>query len=143
MLQATRSTAKRKIQVCITETKTMESSICTRLYQGCVQLHRNATTLLPACTTLTLIKACHVSCRYIQEASRIITFWRQVSIEMMMSRAIDWYINESILRGSGGGPGGVRELGGGSLKIYWATFTKYKYILESLAQAQSIGTLVG
>ena len=43
-----------------------------------------------------------------------------------MSRAIDWYINESILKGSGGGdPGGLRNLGGGSAEFYWATFTKY------------------
>ena len=38
---------------------------------------------------------------------------------------IDWYINESILRGWGGGPGGVGGLGGGPSEIYWATFTKY------------------
>ena len=35
---------------------------------------------------------------------------------ILTSRTIDWYINESILRGSGegGGPGGVWEFGGGA-----------------------------
>ena len=43
-----------------------------------------------------------------QEASRIITFWTHVSIPIEITyseptlRAIVWYINESILRGSGG-----------------------------------------
>ena len=39
---------------------------------------------------------------------------------ILMSRAIDWYIIESILRGSkgGGGPGGVGELWGVSPEFY-------------------------
>jgi hypothetical protein len=50
-------------------------------------------------------------------------------------RAIDWYINELILRGSGGGgcPGGSREFFGGSPKFYWDTFTRYKYIFGILS----------
>jgi hypothetical protein len=56
-----------------------------------------------------------------------------------MSRAIDRYINESILRRSGG----VREFWGG-LKILLGHFYELLIIcLESWAQAQSIGTLLG
>ena len=45
---------------------------------------------------------------------------------ILTSIAIDWYMNESIMRGSkgGGGPGGVGEFWGRSPEIYWATFTK-------------------
>jgi hypothetical protein len=41
---------------------------------------------------------------------------------ILTSRAIDWYINESILRGSGGG--GNLRISGGSPEFYWAIFTK-------------------
>ena len=42
------------------------------------------------------------------------------------ARAMNWYINESILRGSKGGvgPGGVGDFWRGSPEFYWATFTK-------------------
>jgi len=48
----------------------------------------------------------------------------------MTSRAIDWYINESIL----GGSGGLKNWGG-SPEFYWATFTKYKYIFGILSSS--------
>ena len=51
-------------------------------------------------------------------------------------RAIDWYVNESILRGSEGGvPGGVGEFWGGSPEFCWATFTKYLYIFGILSSS--------
>ena len=40
-------------------------------------------------------------------------------------KAIDWYINESILRGQKGGGRGSGNWGGGSPVFYWATFTEY------------------
>jgi len=57
-----------------------------------------------------------------------------------MSRAVDWYIDELILRGPKGGGSGYF---GRSPELYWATSTNYLIILDSSAQAQSIGTLVG
>jgi len=41
---------------------------------------------------------------------------------ILTSRAIDWHIVESILRGLGGG---VLRIFWGVLQFYWATFTKY------------------
>jgi hypothetical protein len=42
-----------------------------------------------------------------------------------------------------GPPGGSEFLGGGSPKIYWATSRKFlNNIMESSAQAQSVGTLL-
>jgi len=70
-----------------------------------------------------------VACK--PEATSIITVWCHVSIEsvkclndifrILTSRAIDWCMNELILRGSRG----VGESWGGAPDIYWATFTKY------------------
>jgi hypothetical protein len=64
---------------------------------------------------------------------------------ILTSRANDWYINESILRGSGGGEWarGGRGIWGGVSIILLGHFHELLYILlESSAQAQSIGTLV-
>ena len=47
------------------------------------------------------------------------------------------------VRSAEGRGGGGLSFGGGSSEYYWATFTKYYIFLESSAQAQSIGTLVG
>jgi len=57
-----------------------------------------------------------------------------------MSNAIDWFINESILSGSGGG---LRILGGVSEFLLGHFHEMLNTFLEYSAQAQSIGTLVG
>ena len=59
---------------------------------------------------------------------------------ILMSRAIDWYTNESILRGSGGGRG---TWGGGS-RIYWAIFTKcYIYFWNPQLKPSRLVPLLG
>jgi len=59
---------------------------------------------------------------------------------------IYWYINESILRGSGGGgvcPGGVGNFGGVLQNFSGPHPANINIFLDSSAQAQSTGTLVG
>ena len=65
---------------------------------------------------------------------------------ILTSRSIDWYINESIMRGSvggGGSRGSQGNFGGGSRIIPGHFHEMINKFLESCAQAQSIGTLVG
>ena len=59
-------------------------------------------------------------------------------------KAIDWYINESILRGSkgGGSPGGSGNFGGGLQNFTGPLSQNVNIFLESSAQSQSIDTLV-
>ena len=71
---------------------------------------------------------------------------------ILTSRAINWYISESILSGFGGGcpgrvPGGVREFWGGAPEFYRAIITKcviYFWIpqLEPIRLAPLLGALI-
>ena len=60
---------------------------------------------------------------------------------ILLVRAADQYLNESILRWSKGG--GVEELGGVLQNFTGPLSQIINLLLESSAQAQSIGTVVG
>ena len=61
---------------------------------------------------------------------------------ILTSGAIDWYINESILRGCGGGVPGGPGIFWGVLQSFTGPLSRDIYMFLD-SSAQSIGTLVG
>ena len=87
------------------------------------------------CMTVYVMKSLQeMTC--IQEAVVIITI--NYILGTLTLKAIDWYINKSILSGSRGGVGCLGVIGkfwGGAAEFHWATITKYYYTFGFLSSS--------